>query len=84
VFYIKIFVLRIAYAVLYNVSIQFNGCLPIENNKLIQRLYTDIKVLPTKGINETILFSLNLLLSLTRKMNKSMFIICKNEVSNTI
>lgn len=70
-----------AYAALYNVSIQFNGHLLMENSKLIQTLYNDIKAGPTKGYNDTILFSLNLLFSLTRNINKSMYIILKNEVS---
>jgi len=52
----------------------------MENNKLIQTLNSDIKVV-SKGNNSIILFSLNLLLALTGKINKSMYIILKNEVS---
>lgn len=75
------FFLRITYAILYNVSNQFNGHLLMENNKLIQTLNNDIKVVPKRN-NSIILFSLNLLHSLTGKMNKSMYMILKNEVSN--
>jgi len=53
----------------------------MENNKLIQTLNNDIKLVPSKGNNNIILFSLNLLLSLTEKINKSMHTILKNEVS---
>jgi len=53
----------------------------MENNKLVQTLNNDIKVVPAKGNESIVLFSLNLLLSLTEKMNKSMYIILKNEVS---
>lgn len=56
----------------------------MENNKLIQTINSDIKVVPTKGNNSIILFSLNLLLSLTEKINKSMYIILKNEVSTIL
>ncbi|CAH1725158.1 unnamed protein product [Aphis gossypii] len=71
---------NIAYATLYNVSIQFNGYLLMKNSKLIQTLQNDIKVVPTRD-NNTILFSLNLLLSLSRKMDKSMYLIFKNEIN---
>lgn len=53
----------------------------MENNKLIQTLNNDIKLVPTNGNNSIILLSLNLLLSLTEKINKSMYTILKNEVS---
>ncbi|XP_060854647.1 uncharacterized protein LOC132932342 [Rhopalosiphum padi] len=69
-----------SYSILYNVSIQFNGYLLMKNIKLIQTLQNDIKEALTKN-NNTILFSLNLLLSLTRKMDRSMYMIFKNEVS---
>jgi hypothetical protein len=52
----------------------------MKNIKLIQTLQNDIKEALTKN-NNTILFSLNLLLSLTRKMDRSMYMIFKNEVS---
>lgn len=73
---------RIAYAVLHNVSIQFNGHLLMENNKLVEILNNDIKTLP-KNINDTLMFALKLLHSLTRNINESMYIILKNEVSCT-
>ncbi|XP_022172857.1 uncharacterized protein LOC111035520 isoform X2 [Myzus persicae] len=72
---------KITYATLYNVSNQFDGHMLMENNKLIQTINSDIKVVPTKGNNSIILFSLNLLLSLTEKINKSMYIILKNEIN---
>jgi len=53
----------------------------MENNKLIQTSNNDIKLVPSKGNNSIILFSLNLLLSLTEKISKSMYTILKNEVS---
>lgn len=62
-------------------SIQFNGHLLMENNKLIEILNSDIKALPNKNINDTLLFPLKLLHSLTRNINESMYIILKNEVS---
>lgn len=74
--------LRIAYAVLYNVSIQFNGHLLMENNQLMETLNDDIKALPDKNINDTIIFALKLLHSLTRNINESMYIILKNEVNS--
>lgn len=55
----------------------------MKNSKLIQTLQNDIKVVPTRD-NNTILFSLNLLLSLSRKMDKSMYLIFKNEVSTIL
>ncbi|XP_025208184.1 uncharacterized protein LOC112603701, partial [Melanaphis sacchari] len=69
-----------AYTILYNVSIKFNGYLLMKNNQLLQTLLNDIKVAPTKD-NNIILLSLNLLLSLTRKMDKSMYMIFKNEIN---
>jgi len=77
----NVFFLRIAYAILYNVSKQFNGHLLMENNKFVQTLNNDIKEGLAKDNKSIILFPLNLLLSLTEKMNKSMYIILKNEVS---
>jgi hypothetical protein len=76
----NVFFFSTSYSILYNVSIQFNGYLPMKNIKLIQTLQNDIKEALTKN-NNTILFSLNLLLSLTRKMDRSMYMIFKNEVS---
>lgn len=73
---------RFAYAALYNVSIQFNGHLLMENNSLIKTLQNDIKVIFYKDINETLIFALNLLHSLTKNISDSMYIILKNEVSN--
>lgn len=55
----------------------------MENNKLIRKLNNDIKVLPDKDINDTLIYALKLLHSLTRNINKSMYIILKNEVSCT-
>lgn len=78
---LNFFFLRIAYETLYNVSNQFNGHLLMENNKLIQTLNNDIKLVPTNGNDSIILLSLNFLLSLTEKINKSMYTILKNEVS---
>ncbi|XP_060866820.1 uncharacterized protein LOC132942446 [Metopolophium dirhodum] len=72
---------KIAYTTLYNVSNQFNGHSLMENNKLIQTLNNDIKLVHSKGNNSIILFSLNLLLSLTEKINKSMYTILKNEIN---
>lgn len=80
----KYFVLRIAYAALYNVSIHFNAHLLMENNALIKTLHNDIKVTFTKDINDTVIFALKLLHSLTRNISKSMYIILKNEVSSCI
>lgn len=54
----------------------------MEKNKLIQTLHNDIKTLPDKGINETLIFALKLLHSLTRNINKSMYSILKDEVSS--
>ncbi|XP_029342843.1 uncharacterized protein LOC100574889 [Acyrthosiphon pisum] len=72
---------KIAYTTLYNVSNRFNGHLLMENNKLIQTLNNDIKLVPNGGNNYVILFSINLLHSLTEKMNKSMYTILKNEIN---
>lgn len=80
----NIFFLRIAYAVLYNVSIQFNGHLLMENDKLIENIYNDIKVISNQDIKDKLIFSLKLLHSLTRNMSESMYIILKRNVSNTI
>lgn len=55
----------------------------MENHKLIETLQNDLKVTTNKDINDTLLFSLKLLHSLTRNMNESMCIIVKHEVSNT-
>jgi len=76
-----VFFRRAAYTTLYNVSNKFNGHSLMENNKLIQILNNDIKLVPSWDNNSIILFSLNLLLSLTEKINKSMYAILKNEVS---
>lgn len=53
----------------------------MENNKLIEILHNDIQVTPNKEINDTLLFALKLLHSLTRNINESMYIILKNNVS---
>lgn len=54
----------------------------MENNNLIKTLQNDLKIITYKDIDETLLFSLKLLHSLTRNMNESMCIIVKDEVSN--
>lgn len=54
----------------------------MENNQLIETIYNDIKMIPDKNINDTMLFALKLLHSLTRDINESMYIILKNEVSH--
>lgn len=73
-----------AYAALYNVSIQLNGYLLMENHNLIETLHNDIKSISNKGINDTLLFALKLLHSLTVNINDSMYIILKNKVSNIL
>lgn len=78
------FIFRIAYAALYNVSIQFDGHLLMENNKLIETLNNDIKTIHNNNINDTLIFALKLLHSLTRNINESMYTIVKKEVSNII
>lgn len=55
----------------------------MENNELIQTLRNDLKVTTHKDINDTLLFPLKLLFSLTRNMNETMCIIVKDEVRNT-
>jgi len=76
------FIFRIAYAALYNVSIQFDGHLLMENNKLIETLNNDIKTIHNNNINDTLIFALKLLHSLTRNnINESMYTIVKKEVS---
>lgn len=54
----------------------------MENNNLIETLHNDIKAIPKTDINDTLLFALKLLHSLTRNINDSMFIILKKNVSN--
>lgn len=56
----------------------------MENNELIKALYTEIKILPhnNKDINDTLLYALKLLHSLTLNINGSMYNILKNEVSS--
>lgn len=54
----------------------------MENNKLVEIINNDIKAVPDKNINDTLIFALKLLHSFTRNINESMYIILKNEVSN--
>lgn len=56
----------------------------MENNKLIENIYNDIKVISNQDIKDKLTFALKLLHSLTRNMSKSMYIILKRNVSNTI
>lgn len=53
----------------------------MENNKLIETLYNDIQRISNKNVNDTLFYALKLLHSLSRDINKSMYIILKNEVS---
>lgn len=79
---IILIIFRVAYAALYNVSIQFNGHLLMENNKLIETIHNDIKKISNNNINDKSIYALKLLHSLTKNMNQSMYIIIKREVSN--
>lgn len=53
----------------------------MEDHNLIETLHNDIKSISNKGINDTLLFALKLLHSLTINISESMYIILKNKVS---
>lgn len=55
----------------------------MENNKLIRALQSDIVAKPHMDINDTFIYALKLLHSLTININESMHTILKNEVSIT-
>lgn len=52
----------------------------MENNKLIETLHNDIIVIPGQDANDTLLYALKLLHSLTKNINERMYTILKNEV----
>lgn len=56
----------------------------MENNKFIETLYNDIITIHNSNINDTLIFALKLLHSLTTNINESMYTILKKEVSNNI
>lgn len=53
----------------------------MEDHNFIETLHNDIKLISNKGINDTLLFALKLLHSLTINISESMYIILKNKVS---
>lgn len=65
-------------------SIQFDGHLLMENNKLIENIYNDIKVISNQDIKDKLIFALKLLHSLTINISESMYIIFKRKVRNII
>jgi len=56
----------------------------MENNKLIETLHNDIIMIHNNNINDTLIFALKLLHSLTRNINESMYTILKKQVSNIV
>lgn len=56
----------------------------MENSLLLKTLYNDIQVTTENEINDTLIFALKLLHSLTRNIKKPMYVILKSEVSDLI
>lgn len=56
----------------------------MENSLLLKTLYNDIQVTTENEINDTLIFALKLLHSLTRNIKNPMYIILKSEVSDLI